>query len=86
MCLRPDCGLCGIAMHGFKIGENIGRSPARNSRAKWLMYGRGIYFTSVSSKADYFSKLTAQVERDVAIAVFDTHCRCPPPPLVHPWW
>jgi len=61
MCLRPDCGLCSICMHGFKMEGNVGCSPARNNRAQWLRYGWGIYFSSVSGKANDFSELTAKV-------------------------
>ncbi|CAM9262023.1 unnamed protein product [Scytosiphon promiscuus] len=64
MCLRPDCGLCGICMRGFKLEENVGTSPTRRSRARWLMYGRGIYFSSVSGKANDFSKETAKRAHD----------------------
>lgn len=60
MCLRPDCRLCSIAMHGFKMEDNVGCSPVSHAR---LRYGRGIYFTSVSGKANDFSKLTARVRR-----------------------
>ncbi|CAN0007094.1 unnamed protein product [Ectocarpus sp. 13 AM-2016] len=40
ICLRPDCGLCNICKHGFKIGDNVGHSPTRGNRIRWLMYGR----------------------------------------------
>ncbi len=68
MCLRPDCGLCSICMHGFKIADNIGCSPARKNRAQWLRYGRGIYFSSVSGKANDFSELTAKVRQALSIS------------------
>ena len=65
MCLRPDCGLCSIATHGFKMEDNVGRSPARGNKIRWLMFGRGIYFTGSSGKANYFSQLTAKVRQAV---------------------
>ncbi|CAN0060000.1 unnamed protein product, partial [Pylaiella littoralis] len=64
MCLQPDCRLCNISMHGFKIKDTVGTSPARNGRSRWLMYGRGIYFSSFSNKADFFAKYTAKQDAD----------------------
>eukprot|EP00752_Nemacystus_decipiens_P006919 g6213.t1 len=66
MCLHPDCGLCNIATQGFKIEGKVGRSLVRNNRPQWLMYGRGIYFTSVSGKANFFSQYTAKRAADGA--------------------
>lgn len=75
MCLRPDCGLCSITMNGFKIEDNVGNSPARRCRPQWLRYGWGIYFSSVSGKANDFTDLTAKV-RQCDPAVFDGTCFC----------
>lgn len=71
MCLRSDCGLCGICMRGFKLEENVGSSPTRRSRTRWLMYGRGIYFSSVSGKANDFSTPTAKVKRWLSVVCLD---------------
>ncbi|CBN75142.1 conserved unknown protein [Ectocarpus siliculosus] len=64
MCLRPDCGLCNICMRGFKIEDNVGHSPARGKRRQWLMYGKGLYFSSVSGKANDFSAETEKLATD----------------------
>ncbi|CAM9960592.1 unnamed protein product [Ectocarpus sp. 12 AP-2014] len=61
VCLRPDCGLCNICTHGFMIGDNVGPSPTRGNRIRWLMYGKGLYFSSVSGKANDFSAKTEKV-------------------------
>lgn len=85
MCLRPDCGLCSITMHGFKLEDNVGTSAARNNRPRWLTYGRVIYFSSVSGKANDFSVLTAKVDmtlRQYYTAVFGRIMLFLPP--VHP--
>ena len=54
-CKRPDCSVCSICMHGFKLQENLGRT-AKSTNFD-LRYGEGLYFSSVSGKAnDYASK------------------------------
>ncbi|CAM9649973.1 unnamed protein product [Pylaiella littoralis] len=60
MCLRQDCALCSICQVGFKLGANVGHSPVKHAKTR---YGRGIYFSSVSGKANDFAKRTAEVDR-----------------------
>lgn len=60
ICLRPECAACNICMGGFKIGDNVGHSPMRSAR---LRYGQGIYFSSVSGKADDFAMKTAKASK-----------------------
>ncbi|CAM9513720.1 unnamed protein product [Ectocarpus sp. 6 AP-2014] len=64
ICLRPDCGLCSICTHGFELEDNVGQSPARGNKIHWLMYGKGLYFSSVSGKANDFSAETEKLATD----------------------
>lgn len=58
-CGLPSCSLCNIGMRGFKLDKNVGRTAlARNFK---LRYGKGVYFSSVSGKANDYADLTAKV-------------------------
>lgn len=47
-------------MRGFKLDENVGRTAL--SRNFKLRYGKGVYFSSVSGKANDYADLTAKVD------------------------
>lgn len=52
-------------MLGFKLGRNV----ARTARASGipLRYGTGIYFSSVSGKANYYARLSAKVRLMIGV-------------------
>ncbi|CAM9345382.1 unnamed protein product [Ectocarpus sp. 12 AP-2014] len=61
-CGLRSCSLCNIGMRGFKLDENVGRTAlARNFK---LRYGKGVYFSSVSGKANDYADQTAKTAKD----------------------
>ncbi|CAM9262096.1 unnamed protein product [Scytosiphon promiscuus] len=53
-CGRKECNVCSICTHGFRMQGNVGGTARRTSIG--LRYGKGLYFSSVSGKAnDYAS-------------------------------
>ena len=58
-CGRRDCNVCSICKHGFKRKGNVGRT-AKATNVK-LRYGEGLYFTSVSGKANDYAEKTKKV-------------------------
>ncbi|CBN80078.1 TPR repeat-containing protein [Ectocarpus siliculosus] len=63
-CGLSSCSVCNICMLGFKLGKNV----ARTARASGipLRYGTGIYFSSVSGKANDYARLSAKTGSDGA--------------------
>lgn len=61
VCLSEDCCLCNICLRSFEIEGCVGRSSTRGSRLTWLQYGRGLYFSSSSGKANDFAASTKKV-------------------------
>lgn len=58
-CGLSCCSVCNICMRGFKLEKNVGRTArARNFK---LRYGEGVYFSSVSGKANDYAQLTEKV-------------------------
>ncbi|CAM9541807.1 unnamed protein product [Pylaiella littoralis] len=55
-CGRPDCNVCQICTHGFKIRGNVGGTARRT--AVGLRYGEGLYFSSVSGKANDYARFS----------------------------
>eukprot|EP00904_Undaria_pinnatifida_P004166 jgi/Undpi1/13750/HiC_scaffold_9.g03403.m1 len=53
-CARPDCSVCSICMHGFKLQGNQGRTAKATNFD--LRYGEGLYFSSVSGKANDYAQ------------------------------
>lgn len=56
-----SCCMCGICTDGFRISGRVGRSNTRGSRKSWLQYGRGVYFSGSSGKANDFAASTKRV-------------------------
>lgn len=52
-CGRQDCSVCSICTHGFKLRGFLGRTAQRTSVN--LRYGEGLYFSSVSGKANDYA-------------------------------
>eukprot|EP00903_Cladosiphon_okamuranus_P011897 g11174.t1 len=62
-CGRADCNVCSICTHGFKISEEHVGNTARATGVN-LRYGKGLYFSSVSGKAnDYATGSTKEGPR-----------------------
>eukprot|EP00904_Undaria_pinnatifida_P004314 jgi/Undpi1/13884/HiC_scaffold_9.g03535.m1 len=53
-----SCCMCSICIDGFKIHGYVGRSKSRGSRQEWLQYGKGVYFSGSSGKANDFAAST----------------------------
>lgn len=45
--------MCGISTHGFTMKSNVGDTARRTSTS--LRYGDGLYFSSVSGKANDYA-------------------------------
>lgn len=58
-CGRPDCNVCQICTHGFKLQGNVGGTARRTTIH--LRYGEGLYFSSVSGKANDYAHLSEKV-------------------------
>ncbi|KIO25033.1 hypothetical protein M407DRAFT_211148, partial [Tulasnella calospora MUT 4182] len=50
LCSKPRCSLCGVLRKSFSV-ERAGTAPDRN----FMRFGRGIYTSNVSSKADDYT-------------------------------
>ncbi|CAM9304718.1 unnamed protein product, partial [Laminaria digitata] len=62
-CGSRDCSVCSIRTRGFLLKENVGRTAvASNSR---LRYGEGMYFSSVSGKANDYAAGSEKVDNDM---------------------
>ena len=56
-CGRGECNVCSICTHGFRLRDNVGGTAQQTNLP--LRYGPGLYFSSVSGKAnDYAAKST----------------------------
>jgi len=58
-CGRPDCSVCSICTHGFKLQGFLGRTAQRTRMH--LRYGQGLYFSSVSGKANDYAFASEKV-------------------------
>ncbi|CAM9267091.1 unnamed protein product, partial [Hapterophycus canaliculatus] len=62
-CGVPHCNVCSICTHGFRLKGTVGRTAQRTNMN--LRYGEGLYFSSVSGKAnDYAVASEKQGARD----------------------
>ncbi|CAM9699673.1 unnamed protein product [Scytosiphon promiscuus] len=52
-CGVPHCNVCSICTHGFKLKGSVGRTAQRTNVN--LRYGEGLYFSSVSGKANDYA-------------------------------
>lgn len=52
-CGEATCNVCNICTHGFKLDANVGQT-ARHTNFD-LRYGEGLYFSSVSGKANDYA-------------------------------
>ena len=58
-CGSNDCNVCNICLRGFKLKKNLGRTAkAKNSS---LRYGKGVYFSSLSGKANKYAENSQKV-------------------------
>ena len=58
-CGSKDCNVCSICLWGFKLKEELGRTAkAKNFD---LRYGEGVYFSSVSGKANDYAENSQKV-------------------------
>ncbi|CAM9324420.1 unnamed protein product, partial [Hapterophycus canaliculatus] len=53
-CGRTECNVCSICTHGFVIEGNAGRTALITNFG--LRYGEGLYFSSVSGKANDYAR------------------------------
>lgn len=51
--------MCNICTHGFKLADNTGATARRKNFP--LRYGDGLYFSSVSGKANDYAELSEKV-------------------------
>ncbi|CAN0321425.1 unnamed protein product, partial [Scytosiphon promiscuus] len=58
-CGLGSCTICNICMHGFKLDGNVGATARRTGFG--LRYRNGIYFSSVSGKANDYAAGTKRV-------------------------
>ena len=58
-CGESTCNVCGICTHGFRLRENVGGTARRTLFD--LRYGAGLYFSSVSGKANDYAELSEKV-------------------------
>ncbi|CBN75172.1 conserved unknown protein [Ectocarpus siliculosus] len=58
-CGRPDCNVCSICTHGFRLRGSVGRTAQRTNMN--LRYGEGLYFSSVSGKANDYAAQSEKV-------------------------
>ncbi|CAM9153406.1 unnamed protein product [Ectocarpus sp. 12 AP-2014] len=61
-CGLSSCSVCSICMLGFKLGRNVARTALATCIP--LRYGTGIYFSSVSGKANDYADLSAKTDKD----------------------
>ncbi|CAM9635701.1 unnamed protein product [Ectocarpus sp. 12 AP-2014] len=61
-CGLSSCSVCSICMLGFKLGRNVARTALATCTP--LRYGTGIYFSSVSGKANDYADLSAKTDKD----------------------
>eukprot|EP00752_Nemacystus_decipiens_P006890 g6189.t1 len=60
-CGRQDCNVCSICTHGFALGDNVGGTAQQTNFN--LRYGQGLYFSSVSGKANDYAHKSEKVGR-----------------------
>lgn len=58
-CGDRACNVCSICTHGFVIQGNVGGTARRTNRN--LRYGDGLYFSSVSGKANDYAQGSEKV-------------------------
>ncbi|CAN0424403.1 unnamed protein product, partial [Ascophyllum nodosum] len=58
-CGESECNVCSICTHGFRLRNNVGRT-ARQSGIN-LRFGHGLYFSSVSGKANDYAEESEKV-------------------------
>jgi hypothetical protein len=61
VCENQSCSVCGILRNGFLLDKSL-------SNTGWGRFGRGLYFTSVSSKSYDYSKPNAANVRAIFVA------------------
>ncbi|CAM9848754.1 unnamed protein product [Pylaiella littoralis] len=61
-CSNADCNVCSICTHGFKLQGNVGKTARRTAMA--LRYGDGLYFSSVSGKANDYATQSEKTGSD----------------------
>ncbi|CAN0059865.1 unnamed protein product [Pylaiella littoralis] len=60
-CGESTCKVCNICTHGFKLGDNVGDTARRTAFP--LRYGDGLYFSSVSGKANDYAQESEKTDR-----------------------
>lgn len=58
-CGESTCKVCNICTHGFKLRDNVGDTARRTAFP--LRYGNGLYFSSVSGKANDYAQESEKV-------------------------
>ncbi|CAB1105918.1 unnamed protein product [Ectocarpus sp. CCAP 1310/34] len=61
-CGLSSCSVCSICMQGFKIKDNVGTTARRTGFS--LRYGEGVYFSSVSGKANDYARFSQKTAPD----------------------
>ncbi|CAN0075917.1 unnamed protein product, partial [Sphacelaria rigidula] len=61
-CSEQACVVCNICTHGFKVDGFAGRTAKRT--AFNLRFGEGLYFSSVSGKANDYAIGSEKVDKD----------------------
>ncbi|CAM9472315.1 unnamed protein product [Ectocarpus sp. 13 AM-2016] len=59
-CSDKDCNVCSICTHGFTLQGNVGGTARRTKLS--LRYGEGLYFSSVSGKANDYADLSEKTD------------------------
>ncbi|CAM9262171.1 unnamed protein product [Scytosiphon promiscuus] len=59
-CGLKECNVCSICTHGFCILGNVGETARRTNFG--LRYGEGLYFSSVSGKANDYAGRSEKVD------------------------
>ncbi|CAM9770653.1 unnamed protein product, partial [Laminaria digitata] len=59
-CASRDCSICSICTHGFWLKGNVGRTAAASNMG--LRYGKGIYLSKVSGKANDYAAGSEKVD------------------------
>lgn len=59
-CGESTCKVCNICTHGFKLRDNVGDTARRTNFD--LRYGAGLYFSSVSGKANDYAEDSEKVK------------------------
>ncbi|CAN0183221.1 unnamed protein product [Ectocarpus sp. 12 AP-2014] len=60
-CGESTCKVCNICTHGFRLRDNVGDTARRTNFD--LRYGDGLYFSSVSGKANDYAEQSEKTDR-----------------------